>query len=292
MREVRCIWPIAAELGEGPAWSAPDRALWFVDIKGRWIHRFDPAKGGRRSWPAPDQVSFILPEAGGCLVAGLPGRIVRFDPVTGAFATLIAVETEPPGNRLNDACLDAEGRLWFGSMDDSTINPSGALYSWDGVAAPIMYDDGYIISNGPIHSPDRRTFYHTDSVGRTIYSFDVGDDGSLSNKRPFVEIEAGCGLPDGSTVDAEGCLWVALYGGWAVRRYSPQGELLETVSMPCANVTKLVFGGSDLKMAFVTTAWMGLSPDERRAQESAGGLFTFDTDVPGLSHRPMAMAPR
>jgi D-xylonolactonase len=281
---------MAAELGEGPAWSASEGALWLVDIKGRQIHRFDPKSALKWSWPAPDQVSFVLPETGSCLIVGLPGRIARFDPAAGTFESLMELDAEPAGNRLNDACVDAAGRLWFGTMDDSTVAASGALYSWDGAAAPIKHDDGYVITNGPIHSPDGRTFFHTDSVGRTIYKFDIADDGSLSNKRPFVEIESGCGLPDGSTVDAEGCLWVALYGGWAVRRYAPNGELLETVAVPCANVTKLVFGGDDLKTAFVTTAWMGLNADERRAQPLAGSLFAFNVDVPGLTHHSVTTA--
>jgi D-xylonolactonase len=288
MREVRCVWPVAAELGEGPVWSASDDTLWFVDIKGRRIHRFDPATAEKRSWPAPDQVSFILPETGESFVTGLPGRVARFIPGTGAFETLLALGGEPPGNRLNDACIDAAGRLWFGSMDDGCVNPSGALYCWDGGTPPVISEDGFIIPNGPAHSPDGLTFYHTDSARRTIHRYDVAADGVTSGKQLLVEVEEGAGLPDGSAVDADGCLWVALYGGSSVRRYSPQGALLETVAIPCANVTKLVLGGDGLKTAFVTTAWQDLSPDERVEQPLAGGLFAFETDVPGLPQQSMA----
>jgi xylono-1,5-lactonase len=290
MRDVRCVWPIAAELGEGPCWSVSDSALWFADIKGRQVHRFDPATGGKRSWPAPDQVSFVLPEAGGSFVTGLPGRVARFIPATGAFETLAALEGEPSGNRLNDACIDTAGRLWFGSMDDRCVAPTGVLYCWDGGAAPIICDDGFTISNGPADSPDGRTLYHTDSALRTIYRYELAADGAISGRQPFIEVEEGAGLPDGSIVDAEGCLWVALYGGAAVRRYSPLGELLETVAIPCANVTKLVLGGAELKTAFVTTAWQDLSAVERGEQPLAGGLFAFETDVPGLSRSPMDLA--
>jgi sugar lactone lactonase YvrE len=256
--------------------------LWFVDIKGRRIHRFQPESGEHRSWPAPDQVTFLQPRGAGAFVVGLPGRLACFTPATGEFATLVTIEHAWPGNRTNDACLDAAGRLWFGTMDDQETEPHGKLYCWDGTTAPQPCDDGYVISNGPAFSPDGRTFYHTDTGRRAVYRFDVEPDGRLSGKRPLVEIEASAGWPDGSVVDAAGCIWIALYGGWAVRRYSPQGQLLETVSFPCANVTKVALGGRDLKTAFVTTARKGLSAEELAAQPLAGGLFAFEVDVPGL----------
>ena len=288
MRELRCVWTIGATLGEGPVWSVSDSALWFVDIKSQLIHRFDPATQKGQSWAAPDQVSFILPLDDGSMVAGLPGRLARFEPATGDFQPLLALDAEPPGNRLNDACVDAAGRLWFGSMHDGEFDLTGALYCWDGLGAPVACDNGFAISNGPAHSPDGRTLYHTDTLARTIYRYEVADDGSISGKQPFIQIEAGVGYPDGSAVDEQGCIWVALFGGWAVRRYSPLGELLESVSVPCANVTKLVLGGADLKTAFVTTARIGVRPGELDEQPLAGGLFTFDVDVPGL--RPRAMS--
>ena len=290
MRVVRCVWPVGATLGEGPVWSASDAALWFVDIKGQLVHRFDPVTEARRSWPAPDQVSFILPLDDGGMVAGLPGRLARFEPATGDFAPLLELEAEPHGNRLNDACVDGAGRLWFGSMHDAEADLSGLLYCWDGAAAPVACDNGFAISNGPAHSPDGRTLYHTDTLAGTIYRFDVAADGAISDKRPFIQIEHGVGYPDGSTVDEQGCIWVALFGGWAVRRYSPRGELLETVAIPCANVTKLVLGGAGLTTAFVTTARIGLRPGELDSQALAGGIFAFEVDVPGLPARAMGIS--
>lgn len=283
MRAVRCVWAVAAELGEGPCWSVSEQALWFVDIKGRRIHRFRPQSCEQDSWAAPDQVTFLQPLGDDKFVVGLPGRLASFAPATGAFLQLAAIEQDRPHNRTNDACLDAAGRLWFGSMDDSETQPSGVLYCWDGKTAPQPRDQGYVISNGPAFSPDGRTFYHTDTSRRLIYRFDVDPDGTLSRKQPFVEIEASAGWPDGSSVDADGCIWIALYGGWAIRCYSPQGQLLETISLPCANVTKVAFGGRDLKTGFVTTARKGLKPQELARQPLAGGLFAFDADVPGLS---------
>lgn len=279
---MHCVWPVAAELGEGPMWSVSEQALWFVDIKGQQVLRYDSATRNGRSWPAPDLVSFVLPEAGGGFVAGLPGQIAHFEPATGMFKTIATLDAERKRNRLNDACIDAAGLLWFGSMDDDEAEPSGVLYCWDGAGTLVAHDKDFIISNGPAHSPDGRILYHTDTVRRTIYRFDVNDDGSISGKQALIEIEAEAGWPDGTAVDSEGCLWVALWDGWAVRRYSSRGVLLETVPVPCAKVTKLALGGADLRTAFVTTARRGLSAVDLGAQPLAGGLFSFEVDVPGL----------
>jgi D-xylonolactonase len=279
--EARQVRTVGAQLGEGPVWIARDRTLRFVDIKGRRVYRFDPASGDLRSADAPEQPGFVLPVRGGGFVAGLKNGLHRFDDERGQFTKLSVVEPHHPGNRLNDGAVSPDGALWFGSMDDSEEKSSGALYRWsDGTLTAL--DSGYCITNGPAFSPDGRTFYHTDTLKRVVYAFDYSAHGALSNKRPFVSIEDGAGYPDGSVVDAEGCVWIALFCGWGVRRYSPRGELLTTVRFPCANVTKIAFGGEDRRTAYATTAWKGLSPDERSQQPQAGDLFTFRTDVPGL----------
>ena len=144
-------------------------------------------------------------------------------------------------------------------------------------------DSGYVITNGPAFSPDGGILYHTDTLERRIYAFDLREDGSLANKRIFVTIEEGAGYPDGPVVDSQGCLWTGLFGGWAARRYSPAGRLLESVAFPVANVTKLAFGGADLTTVYATTARKGLSAAALPAQPLAGGLFCFQTKIPGQS---------
>lgn len=276
-----CVWAVAAELGEGPVWSTSAQCLWFVDIKGRLVHRYVPGQEGGRSFPMPDQPGFALPAVGGCLVVGMPGGLHRFDPQSGQLGQLAAIERDRPANRLNDAFVDSTGRLWFGSMDDGETLPNGALYSWrDRVL--VRHDDNICITNGPVVSPDGRTLYHTDTLAREVHAFGIGADGTLSRKRVFLRFDAGHGWPDGSSIDAEGCLWVAFFGGWTVRRYAPDARLLATVRLPCANVTKLSFGGRDLRTAYVTTARKGLSAAELATQPLAGSLFAFTTPVPGL----------
>lgn len=278
-----CLWQVQATLGEGVLWDAAAAQVWFADIKGRRIHRCAADGGRQRSWDAPGQVSFIVRASDGGMVCSLDDGLYRFDDETGAFTPLLAVEADLPGNRFNDGHVDAQGMLWFGSMDDAEEAPSGALYRFDGAVAARV-DADYIITNGPAVSPDGRTLYHTDTLAKRIYAFDLASDGSLSGKRPFVEIGDG-GYPDGMAVDAEGHLWVATFGGWRIDRFDGSGNKVGEVRFPCANVTKLAFGGADLRTVYATTARKGLSVDELAAQPLAGGLFSFRVETPGLPQR-------
>ena len=161
-------------------------------------------------------------------------------------------------------------------MDNGESESTGRLYRLD-ASGPTVVDSGICITNGPCSSPDGKTFYHTDTLKKTIYAYDLGDDGSLSNRRVWVTIEDGAGYPDGSIVDAQGCVWVGLFAGWAARRYSPEGKLISTVRFPCANITKLAFAESGT--VYATTAWKGLDAKARAEQPMAGGLFRFEVDV-------------
>jgi sugar lactone lactonase YvrE len=273
-----CVWPLGCELGEGPLWWA--NALWFTDIKRKTVHRFDPETAAGQSWQAPSEVGFLAPLDTERFIAGAKTGLYEFHPATGSFNLIRTVEPDRPSNRLNDGAVDSLGRLWFGSMDDGESRPSGLLYRfYKGSLAPV--DSGYVITNGPAFSPDGRTLYHTDTLEKRIYAFDLGADGSLANKRVFVSIEDGAGYPDGPVVDSQGCLWTGLFGGWAARRYAPDGRLLESVAFPAANITKLAFGGPDLTTVFATTARKGLDPAALAGQPLAGGLFEFQAMVPG-----------
>jgi D-xylonolactonase len=273
---------MGAMLGEGPVWVGRENALWFVDIKSLRIHRFDPATESLKSWDAPSQPGWILPERGGGFVVGMQRGIERFDPTTGTFDPHVVPEPHLPGNRLNDATVDARGRILFGSMDDSEGKSTGRLYALDTDGVTDTGLPPVSITNGPAISPDGRTLYHTDTLGKVIHAVAVNDDGSLGAMRVFATIEEGAGYPDGSVVDSEGCVWTGLYMGWGVRRYAPDGTLLETVRLPASNVTKIAFGGPDLKTAYATTARKGLDAAALAAQPEAGDLFAFDVAVPGL----------
>lgn len=283
----RCLWDVKATLGEGALWDAARRQVWFVDIKGRRIHRCDEDGDAQRSWDAPSQVGFVAPLDGGGMVCGLEDGLYRFVEGTGEFAPLVKVEADLPGNRFNDGHVDAKGRLWFGSMDNGEEEATGALYRFDGAKVASM-DAGYIITNGPALSPDGRTLYHTDTLAKRIHAFHLTPNGALENKRTFIELEAP-GHPDGMAVDADGHLWVATFGGWRIDRFDPQGKKVGEVRFPCSNITKLAFGGADLRTVYVTTARKGLSEEQLQQQPLAGGLFTFRSETPGLAQHLLRM---
>ena len=273
------VYPLGATLGEGPVWTG-DR-LWLVDIKKRHVHRFDPASGELDSWDAPAQVGWVLPYAPGGLLAGLQTGVHRFDPETGRFTLLVDPEPDLPGNRLNDACVDRQGRLWFGTMDDGEVEPSGSVYRADarGVA---RIAGGIVIVNGPAVSPDGGTLYYTDTLAGIIHAARLDDEGEASDHREFVRIAADQGHPDGPSVDAEGHVWTGLYGGSGVRRYAPDGAVERSVRFPVSNLTKVAFGGPDLRTAYATSARHLLSDAKLRAEPQAGDIFAFDAGLAGL----------
>ncbi len=273
------IWDLKAELAEGPVWVARDRAVWFVDIKGRRLYRYGVDDESRTSWNAPDQVGFILPADDGSMICGVRGGLHRFDPATGRFDLLIAVETDRPQNRINDGFVAPDGSLWFGTMDDSEATVSGALYRY-AEGELTRHDDGYKVTNGPAMSPDGRTLYHNDTVNRRVHAFDHAD-GVLSRKRLFAETTDG--FADGPSVDSEGVVHVGLFNGSGVARFSPSGERIGTIAFPVRTVTKAAFGDDDLRTLYCTTAWLGQDAATRAAQPTLGGLYRLRVETPGLA---------
>jgi sugar lactone lactonase YvrE len=286
--EPKTIWNLECELGEGPVWV--DGALWFVDIKKQKIYRTGADGGSRRSWDAPEQVGFILPADDGSFVAGLQSGLYRFDPESGAFDRIAEVEADKPHNRLNDGTVDPSGRLWFGTMDNQEKDKSGAFYRFQKGAVVRTGLEGIAITNGPCLSPDGRILYFVDTLGGTIEAADVAEGGTLGDARPFVHIDPKEGHPDGPTIDSEGCVWIGLYAGWEARRYSPAGELVDRVRFPVGNITKIAFGGEDLRTVYATTARQLLRPDQIEKQPQAGDLFEFRVDVPGIPCPKVALS--
>lgn len=280
--EPKVVWDLAAELGEGPVWVQRDEALWFVDIKQHQIHRYEPASGGKRSWEAPEQVGFILPAERGGFVVGLQSGLYHFDELSGAFDLIVEVEPDKPGNRLNDGVVDPAGRLWFGTMDDNEKAKSGAFYCFADNRLRPTGIDGIAITNGPAVSPDGRILYFVDTLKGTLEAADIRDDSSLGGRRLFARIDPKDGHPDGPTVDSNGYVWISLYAGWEALRYSPAGDLVERVRFPVANITKIAFGGHDLRTVYATTARQLLTAEEIAEQPQIGDLFEFRVDVPGV----------
>lgn len=277
--DVRLVWNLGALLGEGPVWCPDEKALWFVDIKGGAVHRYVPDTGACESFATGGIPSFVLPSENGDMIVGSGSGIYRLE--NGAFGQQIAAIDMPAHNRTNDATVDAHGRLWFGTMDDNEAQETGALYCLDRGELHAMPATA-IVTNGPAISADARTLYFVDSALRRIWRYAIADGPGISSPELFLQLQEHDGHPDGIVLDSEGCLWVALWDGWGVRRYASDGTLLLHIDLPCARVTKIAFGGPDLRTAFVTTARIGLTETQLATQPLAGGLFAFDTPAPGL----------
>lgn len=269
-----------AELGEGPVWDIRTARLAWVDILGRRIHLTDPATGATESIEVPSHVGAIAPRTAGGFVAALQdGFWVVGD---GPIRKLASVPEAGPTVRFNDGKCDPSGRFWAGTMAYDEAPGAACLYrlDTDGTVARVL--DGVTISNGLAWTADARTMYYIDSPTRRVdaFAFDP-DTGSISERRTVVRIPEGAGSPDGMTIDADGGLWVALWGGSAIHRYV-NGRLDRVVSMPVSRPTSCAFGGPDLDELFITSAWKGLTTAERDAQPLAGSLFRLRPGVRGV----------
>lgn len=284
---IECVADVHSILGEGPVWVERDQALYWLDIKGRKIFRIDN-EYQLTEWDTPMRIGSIAPLAEAGFIAGTEKGIAIIHPDANLYDLILRPEDDRPDNRFNDGKVDRQGRFWAGSMDDTQRQASGALYRIDPDRSITRVDDDYRIANGPAFSPDGRTMYHNDTARNVTYTFDLAGDGTASNRRTFLKHDPQGGHPDGMTVDAEGNLWIAFWGGWCVRRFSPTGECLQTIRVPVEQPSSCAFGGPALDRLYVTSARESLSEDKLEMQPSAGALFMFETGVQGLAERPFA----
>ncbi|MEU0104077.1 SMP-30/gluconolactonase/LRE family protein [Streptomyces sp. NPDC006251] len=269
-----------AELGEGPTWDAVAGRLLWIDILGSRVHTYDPATGRRTTRRTEQHVGAVKPRAGGGLVLNLRDGVGLLDP-DGTFRWL---HHEPvPGRRANDAAIAPDGALWAGTMRYDEAPGGGTLSRVTGEGTVEVVLDDVAVSNGTGWSPDGRLMYYIDSPTRRVDVFDYAD-GRISGRRTLAVIEEDAGFPDGLTVDAEGCVWVALWQGSAVRRYTPGGELDRVIELPVPLVTACAFGGPDLTDLHVTTARTGLT----EPPALAGSLFVVPGAGKGLAQPAFA----
>jgi sugar lactone lactonase YvrE len=266
-------------LGEGPVWDARTSELLWVDITRGLVHRFDPASGADRAFDAGGFVGAVVPRsAGGYVLAVQDGFAVADE--DGTMRLLAEVEAGRPETRMNDGACDSRGRFWAGTMNVDCVTCSGSLYRLDPDGGVNRLLEDVTISNGIGWSLDDRVLYFVDTPSGGVDAFDFEPEtGAIAARRRLVTIEDGAGDPDGLTVDADGCLWVALWNGWAVRRYAPDGTHLGTVEVPAARVTKPAFGGDTLTDLYITTA---AADEADPAQPHAGGIFHARPGVAGV----------
>lgn len=279
------VWQAGAELGEGPLWVPSQKRLYFVDIKGRRLLAHEPSAGRNLSWPFPDFVCWIVPRSDGDgFMAGLRDRIVRLwlEPEL-RMESIPAQPSLLPNGRLNDAKADVHGHIWLGSMNNlEPERPEGQLWRLAPDGSLALQDRGIHICNGPAFSLDGRTMYHADSLRGEVFAYPVDQGGISGEKRLFRKFDGEReGWPDGMTVDAEGALWVAQWGGGRVCRYLPDGTLDMTVRVPVAQPSSCTFAGPQLRTLYITSAWQGLSDQARSQQPLAGSLFSVELPVAG-----------
>ncbi|MEM8806983.1 MAG: SMP-30/gluconolactonase/LRE family protein [Cyanobacteria bacterium P01_G01_bin.38] len=279
------LLPARARLGEGPIWDEMAQVLYWVDIYNHRVHRFTPATGEDTYFDVGDTVGAIALTYTHQILIAQRHQLAFLDPDTGIVTPIVSIEDNLPQNRINDGKCDAAGRFWFGSM--SAQKEAGNLYCYEPSGQLHRMETNLTISNGLGWSPDNRTFYLTDSPTGHIYAYDFDiTTGNLDRRRVFADLSGEIGVPDGLTVDSEGCVWSALWDGWCIIRFSPEGREINRIPLPIQRPTSCTFGGKGLTTLLITTASIGLSETDIEKSFFSGDLFSTETDVLGLrSHR-------
>jgi sugar lactone lactonase YvrE len=279
--EVDIVLEARASLAEGPVWDSDVARLFWVDILDCRVHSFDPSTGRDVAFETPSAVGAIARRRGGGLVLALEDGFWLES--HGRLERLVGVEEHDRTRRMNDGKCDRNGRFWAGTTSYDDVEGVGALYRLDPGGTVTQVVKGLTIPNGIAWNAANTLMYFVDSATRRIDVFDFDlDRGQISRRRQFAELPAGPGVPDGMTIDADDCLWVAVWGGSCVIRYRPSGALDRVVHLPISQVTSCAFGGDDLGDLFVTSARVGLSDDALNHEPLAGGIFRCRPGVRGL----------
>lgn len=283
---VELVLDAKAAHGEGPSWDPREGVLYWVDIVGCALHVYDPRTGRDRAIPTGREVCTVAPRAAGGVVAGLRGGFAFIDTRTGRIEPLADPEPDKPGNRFNDGKCDPAGRFWAGTCSQNCDVPgAGSLYRLEPGGGIHKVLGGLTISNGLAWSVDRHTMYFIDTPTLEVWAFDYEDrSGDIRNRRAAVQVPAQTGFPDGMTIDEEGMLWVAHWGGSRVCRWNPRtGAKLAELQLPVQQVSSCVFGGEDLDVLYITTSRLGLDEKALARQPLAGGLFSARPGVRGTA---------
>ena len=280
---LECILPWGSQLGEAPVWHPSHGLLYWVDILQPAVHRYNPKTNRNDTCRLNKLVSAVLPAEGGTLFVTTQDGIEELDFETGCLTPFANPEEEFAGNRLNDAKVGPGGAIWVGSMRMDASRPSGGLYRITGQGSVSRMESGIAVSNGLGWSPDSATFYFVDTVPGNIYAYDcMPGRGILQNRRIFTTIPEEDGRPDGLTVDRAGGVWCAIWDGWRVNRYTPDGNLDRVIELPVPRPTSVTFGGEGLSTLFITSARTRLPATTLSEAPLSGGLFSCKPGEIGL----------
>jgi sugar lactone lactonase YvrE len=273
-----------SELGEGALWYSRNGELLWVDINGKILNFYNPRTGNNKEMFTGQKIGTVVPGKSGNVLVALQKGIYSFDINTGSKKLLAALEASSEEIRFNDGKCDPAGRFWAGTMSTSGKKNAGTLYRFDGDTILHKMIENVSISNGIVWSLDKTKMYYIDTPTQKVMSYEYDNaTGEIANPKVAVEVPTEMGHPDGMTIDAEGNLWIALWGGFSVTCWSPEtGELLKTINVPAKNVTSCAFGGNDLGTLYITTAREDNTKEELKEYPLSGGVFKTIPGVHGV----------
>ena len=283
-------------IGEGPLWSVAEQSLYWLDIERKQLHCSVPSDSQPQSWTLPDYPGCVAELAPGEIAIAMGKGVQRLDLASGSLDLLHSVPARRPGTRFNDGKVDQRGRLWVGTMqnnfgfdgEDVPVNRfDGALYRFDADGRVQTLEENIGISNTLAWSPDLSRFYFGDSLKGDLFVYDfAAESGAICNKRIFYDA-SGFGVPDGSAIDVEGCLWNARWDAGVVLRITPEGKLDRMIELPVPRPTSCAFGGRDLKTLYVTSARYQLTAAQLERAPLSGSVFAISGAGQGLAIPPL-----
>lgn len=274
-----------SELGEGAVWNYKTGELIWVNITEKILNFYNPKLNNNKEMLVGQMIGTVVPAESGDVIMALENGFYRLNPETGTKKLIADPEEDKPENRFNDGKCDPAGRFWAGTMHINGKPGEGTLYRLDPDSSVHKMIENVSISNGIVWSADATRMYYIDTPTQKVMSWEYDNEtGEISNPKTAVEVPAEMGAPDGMTIDSEGNLWIALWGGAAVGCWNPQtGELLRKINVPAKNVTSCAFGDDDLGTLFITTARTGTSDEDLEKYPHSGGLFRYRPGVKGVN---------
>ncbi len=283
-KEVELVLDSQSDLGEGAIWNWKTGELIWINITGKILNFYNPKIGNNKEMFTGQMIGTVVPAESGQVMVALKNGIYSLDPATGTKKQMANPEADLPDNRFNDGKCDPAGRFWAGTMSMTGQKEAGALYRLDSDSTIDKMMESVSISNGIVWSPDATKMYYIDTPTQKVMAYDYDNEtGDISNPSVAVEVAKEMGSPDGMTIDADGNIWVALWGGSAVACWNPEtGKLLKKINIPAKNVTSCAFGGDNLETLYITTARQNTNGEELQTFPHAGGVFKTKPGAKGM----------